>query len=53
VFMVGLNHQVIPNMSRPANPYAHASSESFLKTLKREEIYAARTKTWSSCGGTP
>src|SRR6202023_456736 len=33
-------HQVIPSMSRPANPYDNASCESFLKTLKREEIYA-------------
>jgi len=28
------------SMSRPANPYDHASCESFMKTLKREEIYA-------------
>jgi hypothetical protein len=27
-------------MSRPANPYDNASCESFMKTLKREEIYA-------------
>jgi len=33
------NH-VIPSMSRPANPYDNASCESFMKTLKREEIYA-------------
>jgi hypothetical protein len=26
-------------MSRPANPYDNASCESFMKTLKREEIY--------------
>ena len=32
-------HQLIPSMSRPANPYDNASCESF-KTLKREEIYA-------------
>jgi transposase InsO family protein len=31
------NH-MIPSMSRPANPYDNASCESFLKTLKREEI---------------
>jgi putative transposase len=31
---------VIPSMSRPANPYDNASCESFMKTLKREEIYA-------------
>jgi len=30
---------MIPSMSRPANPYDNAS-ESFMKTLKREEIYA-------------
>ena len=34
-------HEVIPSMSRPANPYDNASCESFLKTLKREEIYAS------------
>ena len=26
-------HQMIPSMSRPANPYDNASRESFLKTL--------------------
>ena len=31
-------HQMIPSMSRPANPYDNASCESFIKTLKREEI---------------
>jgi putative transposase len=31
-------HHLIPSMSRPANPYDNASCESFLKTLKREEI---------------
>ena len=35
-----LEHQLIPSMSRPANPYDNASCESFMKTLKREEIYA-------------
>ena len=35
-----LTHQMIPSMSRPANPYDNASCESFMKTLKREEIYA-------------
>jgi putative transposase len=35
-------HHMIPSMSRPANPYDNASCESFLKTLKREEIYANR-----------
>jgi putative transposase len=33
-------YRVIPSMSRPANPYDNASCESFMKTLKREEIYA-------------
>jgi len=39
---VGLlkQHGMIPSMSRPANPYDNASCESFIKTLKREEIYA-------------
>jgi len=31
-------HKMIPSMSRPANPYDNASCESFMKTLKREEI---------------
>jgi len=33
-------HHIIPSMSRPANPYDNASCESFMKTLKREEVYA-------------
>jgi transposase InsO family protein len=33
-------HHMIPSMSRPANPYDNARCESFIKTLKREEIYA-------------
>jgi putative transposase len=32
--------QMLPSMSRPANPYDNASCESFMKTLKHEEIYA-------------
>ncbi len=35
-------HGMIPSMSRPANPYDNASCESFMKTLKREEIYAGQ-----------
>ena len=31
---------MISIMSRPANSYDNASCESFIKTLKREEIYA-------------
>ncbi len=33
-------HGMLPSMSRPANPYDNATFESFLKTLKREEIHA-------------
>jgi putative transposase len=33
-------YRMVPSMSRPANPYDHASCKSFIKTLKREEIYA-------------
>lgn len=32
-------HGIIPSMSRPANPYDNAHCESFMKTLKHEEIY--------------
>jgi transposase InsO family protein len=38
-------HGIVPSMSRPANPYDNASCESFMKTLKREEIYANRYDT--------
>jgi transposase InsO family protein len=33
------NNGMIPSMSRPANPYDNAVCESFMKTLKQEEIY--------------
>jgi putative transposase len=33
-------HQILASMSRPANPYDNASCESFMRTFKREEIYA-------------
>ena len=33
-------HGMLPSMSRPGNPYDNATCESFLKTLKREEIHA-------------
>jgi putative transposase len=33
-------HGILPSMSRPANPYDNAFCESFIKTLKREEIDA-------------
>jgi transposase InsO family protein len=32
-------HGMVQSMSLPANPYDSASCESFIKTLKREEIY--------------
>jgi putative transposase len=33
-------HGALPSMSRPGNPYDNAFCESFIKTLKREEIQA-------------
>jgi transposase InsO family protein len=33
-------HRIVPSMSRPANPYDNAFCESFMRTLKREEIDA-------------
>ena len=35
-------HGILPSMSRPANPYDNATCESFIKTLKQEEIYASQ-----------
>jgi putative transposase len=34
------SYGIVPSMSRPANPYDNAFCESFLRTLKREEIHA-------------
>jgi len=31
-------HEMIPSMSRPANPYDNAACERFMKTLKEEEV---------------
>ena len=36
----------MPRRERPANPYDNASCESFMKTLKREEIYANDYRGW-------
>jgi putative transposase len=36
---------MVASMSRPANPFDNASCESFMNTLKREEIYANVTTT--------
>ena len=33
-------HGILPSMSRPGNPYDNAFCESFIKTLKREQIWA-------------
>jgi putative transposase len=35
-------HRMTPSMSRPANPYDNAICESFMKTLKQEEIYCRK-----------
>jgi putative transposase len=34
-----LEHGMTPSMSRPSNPFDNAPCESFIKTLKQEEIY--------------
>ena len=36
------SHGMWPSMSQPANPYDNARCESFIKTLKREQIYARK-----------
>lgn len=36
------SQQMTPSMSRPANPYDNAACESFMKTLKQEEIYCSQ-----------
>jgi transposase InsO family protein len=33
--------EMLPRMSRPASPCDNASCESFMKTLRREEVYAS------------
>jgi hypothetical protein len=33
-------HSIVPSMSRPGTPYDNAFCESFIKTLKREQIHA-------------
>ncbi len=35
-------HGILPSMSRPGNPYDNAFCESFIKTLKREQIHAIK-----------
>ena len=42
-----LNHHGIPiSMSRTANPYDNAKAESFIKTVKYEEVYRQNIATW-------
>jgi transposase InsO family protein len=31
-------HRILASMSRPGNPYDNAKAESFMKTLKQEEV---------------
>lgn len=45
------SHQMTPSMSRPANPYDNAACESFMKTLKQEEIYCNRYADFSELNG--
>ena len=37
-------HDITISMSRPGNPYDNAKAESFMKTLKTEEVNASRFK---------
>jgi putative transposase len=37
-----LEHGIVPSMSRAGNPYDNAKCESFMKTLKQEEIHTRR-----------
>jgi len=39
-------HGIIPSMSRPGNPWDNASCESFMKTLKREEVECREYKDY-------
>jgi putative transposase len=38
-------HEITPSMSRAANPYDNAACESFMKTLKYEEIHCSQYHT--------
>ena len=40
-------HHMVPSMSRPANPYDNAFCESFMKTLKQEEIYCSQYRDFA------
>lgn len=41
---------MVPSMSRPANPYDNAACESFMKTLKQEEIYCNAYRDFEDLG---
>ena len=45
------HYGMLPSMSRPANPYDNATCESFLKTLKREEIHASAYRDFEDLHG--
>jgi putative transposase len=38
-------HRILPSMSLAGNPYDNAKAESFMKTLKKEEVYAQDYRT--------
>jgi putative transposase len=38
---------LVGSMSSPANPYHNAQAESFMKTLKTEEVYLAGYETFN------
>jgi len=44
-------HGMVPSMSRPANPYDNAACESFMKTLKQEEIYCNQYADFDALSG--
>jgi transposase InsO family protein len=43
-------HHIEPSMSRPANPYDNGACESFMKTLKVEEIYCQQYRNLEELG---
>ena len=45
-------HGAICSMSRAGNPYDNARCESFLKTLKQEEIYCREYRDLEICAAT-
>jgi putative transposase len=45
------NHGLVPSMSRPANPYDNAVCESFMKTVKKEEIHCHPYRDFSELSG--